>query len=401
MNATDLIRAKHRQAAELMTAHGLDCWLVQFGRETGLRPDPTDYLVGMSVTWPSAFLLRADGRSAAIVATGDQAVCESLGVWDEVHPYVTGASAELIALLDAWAPARIGVTWDRSDTHGDGITHGMMLELEAMLAGTSHAARLESAGPLAAEVRARKLPEEIEGIARAVQITEGVLDRIEHELLRPGVREVEVMRAVQGWIVGAGWGFAWEMEGNPMVDFGAPAGPLGHSPAGDTVLEPGQLVHVDIGIVVDGFASDLQRVWYLPAPGEAGPPAEVVHAFQTVADAIETAVETMAPGVAGHEVDAPARALIAARGYPEPAFAMGHHVGRVAHDAGGVLGPLWERYGELPNFKVAAGNVFAVETGLVVEGRGLIGLEEQVVVDPGGPRYLSRPQRAIKVLPAP
>jgi Xaa-Pro aminopeptidase len=42
--------------------------------------------------------------------------------------------------------------------------------------------------------------------------------------------------------------------------------------------------------------------------------------------------------------------------------------------------------------------VFAVETGVVVEGLGLVGLEEQVLVDENGARYLSHPQRALKML---
>jgi Xaa-Pro aminopeptidase len=397
----ELVRAKHEQAARLMDELDLDVWLIQFARETGLREDPTAYLVGMSVTWPSAFLLRRDGRSAAVIATGDQAVCEALGVWDEIHPYVAGPSAALLALLDDWAPRSLGVTWDRSDHLADGITHGMLLQLQALLEGTPHADRLVSAGPLASALRSRKLPLEIEGIARAVRATEEILERIERELLRPGAVAAEVQREVQRWILDQGWGFAWEMDGNPMVDFGPPAGPLGHAPPGATPLAPGHLAHVDIGLVVDGFASDLQRLWYLPAPGETEAPAEVVHAFETVTGAIEAAVEALAPGVQGHEVDAPARALIASRGYEEPQFAMGHHVGRVAHDAGGVLGPLWERYGDLPRFQVVDGNVFAVETGLLVPGRGIVAVEEEVVVGPTGSRYMSRPQRAIKLLPAP
>jgi hypothetical protein len=46
----DLTRAKLRQAAHLMDKHGLDCWLIQFARETGLRSDPLGYLVGAAVT---------------------------------------------------------------------------------------------------------------------------------------------------------------------------------------------------------------------------------------------------------------------------------------------------------------------------------------------------------------
>ena len=382
-----------------MPSFGIDCWLVQFARETGLRPDPTDYLIGMSVTWPSAFMLRADGRSAALVATGDQAMAERLGVWDEVRGYVAGVGDDLRGLLDAWAPERIGVTWDRSDNFADGITHGMYLELQELLAGTVHADRLVAAGPLAAAVRMRKLPEEIAGIARAVRATEEMHERIGRELLKPGVRAADVVRQVHGWIADAGYDFAWEKDGNPMVDFGAPDGPVGHLPAGDTRLERGQLAHVDMGLVVDGFASDIQRLWYLPRPGETEAPAEVTRAVETVAGAIELAIETLAPGVKGHEVDAAARALLASRGYWDPPFAFGHHVGRVAHDGGGVLGPRWERYGNEPEFEIADGNVFAVETAVVVEGYGIVGLEEDVVVEDGRPRHLSRPQRTVMLLP--
>lgn len=397
----ELIRAKHRQAAQLMPGYGLDCWLVQFARETELRPDPTGYLVGMSVTWPSAFLLRADGRSAAVVATGDQAMAERLGVWDEVHPYVTGVGEPLRRLLDAWGPERIGVTWDRSDNFGDGITHGMYLELRELLAGTVHADRLVAAGPLASAVRMHKLPEEIAGIARAVRATEEMHERIGTELLKLGVRAAEVMQQVHVWIAEAGYDFAWGKAGNPMVDFGAPDGPLGHLPAGDSRLEPGQLAHIDLGLVVDGFAADIQRLWYLPRPGETEAPLEVTRAVETVAGAIELATETMAPGVKGHEVDAAGRGLLTSRGYWDPPFAFGHHLGRFAHDGGGVLGPRWERYGDLPDVILADGNVFAVETSVVVDGYGIVGLEEDVVIEDGRARYLSSPQRSVRLLAPP
>jgi Xaa-Pro aminopeptidase len=393
-----LVRAKHRQAAELMAEQGLDCWMVQFGRETGVRPDPTDYLVGIAVTWPSAFLLDREGRGVAVVATGDQAIAEATRIWDEVRPYVQSPRQELVRTLDEWAPRRIGVTWDAGDNMADGITHGMLLYLQSLLEGTAHHDRLVGAGELAAAVRRRKLPEEIEGIRRAVEVTEAVLERIERELLKPGAVERDVMAAVQGWVREAGHAFAWDVSGDPLVNFGAPEGPVGHTPPGAARLEPGLLAHVDIGLVVDGFASDLQRMWYLPRPGETAPPEAALRAFDAVTAAIDTAVETLAPGVRGHEVDAAARALLTGRGYWDPPFAFGHHVGQVAHDGGGVLGPRWERYGALPDVAVEAANVFAVETGVVVEGLGLVGLEEQVLVDENGARYLSHPQRALKML---
>jgi Xaa-Pro aminopeptidase len=86
-------------------------------------------------------------------------------------------------------------------------------------------------------------------------------------------------------------------------------------------------------------------------------------------------------------------------GFPEPGFAFGHHVGRVAHDGAGVLGPRWERYGKSPEVLVEEGNVFAVEMDLEVPGYGLMGLEEEAIVDDDGARFLSQPQRELFVLP--
>jgi Xaa-Pro aminopeptidase len=98
-------------------------------------------------------------------------------------------------------------------------------------------------------------------------------------------------------------------------------------------------------------------------------------------------------------VDAASRAAVEKHGFPEPLFAFGHNLGRVAHDGGGVLGPRWERYGKAPEVLVESSNVFAVEMDLEAPGYGLIGLEEEAVVDDDGAHYLSNPQRELWLLP--
>jgi len=138
----ELTRAKLHQAAGLLEKHGLDCWIIQFARETGLRSDPLEYLVGAAVTWPSAFLLNRDGRTAAIVGTGDLGQVEATGLWDEVRGYVASPRDDLVGLLDSWDPERIGVTWSESDDTADSITFGMYRMLESLLADTPYKDRL-------------------------------------------------------------------------------------------------------------------------------------------------------------------------------------------------------------------------------------------------------------------
>ena len=75
--------------------------------------------------------------------------------------------------------------------------------------------------------------------------------------------------------------------------------------------------------------------------------------------------------------------------------ALGHQLGRSAHDGGTTLAPRWDRYGSAPFGIVEAGNVFTLEYGTAVPGRGYIGLEEDVLVTDDGIEWLSTPQREL------
>jgi Xaa-Pro dipeptidase len=84
--------------------------------------------------------------------------------------------------------------------------------------------------------------------------------------------------------------------------------------------------------------------------------------------------------------------MITKRGYPEYQHALGHQVGRSAHDGSTILGPRWERYQQTPYGVAEEGNVFTLELGVHLPGRGYIGLEEDVIVTATGCEYLSTPQ---------
>lgn len=394
----NLAKTKLNQAAELMQEHGIDCWIVSFARETGNRPDPVSYLVGTTVTWPSAFIVNKDGRSVAIVGSGDVGQVEGVGIWTDVRGYVASPRQDLIKLLDEWRPQKIGVTWSSDDNTSDGITYGMYRLLESFLEGTDHAGHLVSAGDLAGEVRRRKLPDEIEAIHSAIAATEELFPRIAGNL-HVGLTEKELQMRVQSWIHEFGFGFSWEERMNPIINFGPLSAPLGHSLPGDTRLEPGHLIHVDIGLRRDGFSSDLQRTWYWLREGETEAPAEVRHAFEATRAALDAGMAELRPGRAGWQVDAASRKTVIEHGFPEPLFAFGHHVGRDAHDGAGTLGPRWERYGKTPEIPIEAGNVFAVEMDLEVPGYGVVGLEEEALVEADASRFLSRPQRELWLLP--
>ncbi len=123
------------------------------------------------------------------------------------------------------------------------------------------------------------------------------------------------------------------------------------------------------------------------------PPADVTRAWDALWAALDAGAATLRPGAIGWEVDAAARKTLVTAGFPEPMYALGHQLGRTAHDGGTLLGPQWDRYGNAPLGVVEEGNVFTLEYGTAVPGRGYIGLEEDVVVTSNGIEWLSTPQR--------
>jgi Xaa-Pro aminopeptidase len=265
--------------------------------------------------------------------------------------------------------------------------------LHEHLVDSPYASRLVSAEPLINALRGRKTKTEIERVRNAVRLTEEIYEKA-FASMQPGMSEKELAAKIHTWLAEAGADFAWPKEANPAVNSG-PNSPVGHNGPTEIKLERGHIVHFDFGVKTDEYCSDIQRVAYLLHEKETKIPAEVQRGFNTIRQAIEAARAAMKPGVAGKKIDQIAREIITNAGYPGFPYALGHQLGRVAHDGGALLGPLWEKYGNAPNLKLEPGQIFTIEPGLAVPGYGYIGLEEDVVITQNGAEYLSEPQREL------
>jgi Xaa-Pro aminopeptidase len=145
----------------------------------------------------------------------------------------------------------------------------------------------------------------------------------------------------------------------------------------------------------DNYCSDLQRTWYFLRPGEKEAPDAVKRGFQIIYDSISAAAKALKPGKKGYEIDNIARAYITDHGYKEYPHALGHQIGREAHDGGGLLGPKWDRYGNLPNQPVEKNQLYTLEPRLTIEEYGIATIEEIVVVTENGCEFLSPRQKNI------
>jgi Xaa-Pro aminopeptidase len=395
-----IVIEKVDQAIGILDEVGVDAWLT-FVRETTDAPDPVlPLILGQNLTWQSALILTRRGDRLAIVGKFEDDAVRSTGAWSEVVPYVEGIRAPLTETLRRLDPQSIAVNFSVDDVKADGLTHGMFLLLQDYLSGSPYGGRLVVADDVIRALRGRKTPGEVERIRAAVTTAERMLDAIGRDA-RPGMTEVEVAERLHRDADDRGVDPAWDRRQCPIVTTG-PDSMGGHGyPSADLAIEPGKVFHLDFGVRQDGYCSDLQRSWYVPAAGETAPPPDVQRAFDAVAGAIRAAAAVLRPGVSGVTVDAAARGFFTDAGYEPYQHATGHQVGRSAHDGGTVLGPAWERYGRTPHFTVEAGNVFTLELGVDnAGGGGYLGLEEMVLVTDDGCAFLSRPQTGLPLLGA-
>ncbi len=385
---------KTDQIADILRQSDIDCWLV-WVRETSQMMDPVLPLIyGGDLVWPSALLYTRSGEKLAIVGNFDAAGVPE-GLFDRIVPYTEGISEPLVTELTRIDPASIAVNESVDDVAADGLTAGMKKLLLRSLEGTPYAARLVSAAPIIGRLRGRKTPEELSRIERAVRITEQIFAEL-HESLAIGQSERSIHRFVHERMKAYNVGDAWQADHNPAVDAG-PDKAFGHLGPTDAVTRQGQLLHLDFGVRFEDYCSDLQRMFFFGPPERI--PEQVTNAFDTVRSAIAAAAEAVRPGICGHQVDTVARRVVSEHGYQPFQHALGHQVGRVAHDGGTLLGPLWERYGDAPNGTLEEGNVFTLELYVTTEDYGQVSLEEDIVVTGDGCRFLSRPQQELLCVP--
>ena len=391
-----LIREKLEQAADILNELDIDVWLT-FVRETSLSPDPAlELIFDGDVTWQSAFLIGRDGRRTAILGHYDAENVRTLGTYTEVVPYHEGIRQPLLAALADYAPRSIAVNYSEDDVAADGLSYGMYRLLQNYLAGTPWEGRPVSAEAIIRALRGRKTPTEIELVRQAVVTTERIFDEIE-AYVHPGMTQKQIAEFVHGLIDEQGLGYAWPKAFNPIVTCG-PESATGHAAPGDVVLRPGHTLHIDLGVKQDGYCSDLQRMWYVLDEGETTAPPNVQRAFDVVLGAIKIGESALRSGTPGWQVDEVAREFIVDNGYPEYMHALGHLLGRSAHDGATVLGPRWERYKGICDLKIEAGNVFTLELHVVVPERGMMSLEEDVLVTEQGVEYLSHPQTSLRYI---
>lgn len=388
-----LIKEKIEQAVGILNENDVDCWIT-FVRESGIVHDPMlDFLISADVTWHSAFIITKSGETYAIVGQMDTQTIEDLGVYRHVLGYVEGIKDHLTNVIREIDPASIALNYSKGSEISDGMTHGMYLTLFEFLDEVGYVDKIISAEKITSSLKARKTDYELERMTRAIEHTLDIIE-MASSFIAPGKTEKEIAEFMIREVENRGLDFAWEKSHCPAV-FTGPETAEAHYKPTDRKVEPGHVLNMDFGVKFQDYCSDIQRTFYILEKGEDQAPQDVQKGFDTIVMAIELARQAIKPGIQGVEIDKIAREHIVSQGYEEFPHGLGHQVGRFAHDGTALLGPAWEKYAQKPFQPLEEGMVFTIEPRLKVLGRGVVTIEEMVVITNDRAEFLAEPQKEL------
>lgn len=257
----------------------------------------------------------------------------------------------------------------------------MTVDAAARLSDTLEQIEWIPAARLLAPERAVKGDLEVDAITRALRITEYVFEEI-LGLIQPGYTEREIAAEVIYRQLKRG---AERMSFDPIVASGANSA-LPHARPTGRVIARGDLVLLDFGCVVDGYASDMTRMVSI---GKPEPDVQAV--YDIVRGALDQASDAARAGITAIELDRTARSAIERAGYGKAfSHSLGHGVGLDIHEWPGVS---FRNPEPLPD-----GAVITLEPGIYLEGRFGIRIEDMVRLRPGHHELITRLPRDLFIV---
>ena len=328
----------------LMRRDGIECWVVT-GREYAEDPVLATML---PASWLSArrrttLVWFDDGATHQRMAVARYAVADLFpAAWDpESEPDQWRCLADLIAERD---PSQIAISTSGTFALADGLT---ATEHEALRSALGeHQDRLVSGEALAIGWLETRLQAERGTFEEACAVAHGILRRgLSAEAIAPGRTTTDdLVWWYRQTVHEAGLGSWFQPSVSVQRRSGEARTSFASRPDSETI-EPGDLVHVDFGIVWKGLCTDQQEHLYVLRPGESAPP-EGLQAGMSAGNRMQDIL--MAEFVTGHTGnEILAASLSAAKSEGIDSLVYTHALGVHGHAAGPTIG-LWDQQGGVP-----------------------------------------------------
>jgi hypothetical protein len=288
-------------------------------------------------------------------------------------------------------PQRIGIDISETFAFGDGLTSTEHAQLAAAL-GEQLMARTSSAERLVVGWLERRIAAEIEHYPAMVALGHAIIaEAFSSRVIAPGATTTD---DVVWWMRQTMHDLGLRAWFQPTIEIQAPGQRYDQKENLREVIQPGDLLHCDMGFYYLGLATDQQQHAYILKPGEQDAPAGLKAALAAANRLQEIHLDALRVGRTGNEV---LRAALDQAGEEDiNATIYSHPLGYHGHAAGPTIG-LWDQQGGVPgrgDYPVFDETAYSIELNArsaVPEWDGQevrIALEEDALLWGGQPGWL-------------
>ncbi len=316
----------------LMRREGIDLWLV-ITRE--YNDDPVFRSMAPLETYASrrrtilAFHDRGGDAGVEAISVGR---FDYSGLFQLYRTHNDSQYVGLRRLVEERRPRRIGINVSDSWNHADGLSHNEHRRLVEALG--PWAERLTSAEMLAVGWLETKLPSETDQYRYAVRLAHQVIaEAFSNRVIVPGVTTTEDVAWLMRQRVAE---MGLDLWFHPSVSIQRRGGLPAETPPGGHVIQRGDMLHTDFGLVMLGYSTDTQHNAYVLLPGETDAPEGLKAGLRKGNRLQDITMEHAKAGATGNQALAAALAQARAEGIAASIYC--HGVGYHGHGAGTPIG---------------------------------------------------------------
>ena len=314
---------------QLMSRTGIDMWII-VSRE--YNDDPVFRSMAPLTTYSSrrrtilVFFNPGGGQPIERLSIGR---FDYDGLYKVIPTHNDAQYEGLRKVVEERKPRTIGINESDSWNHADGLTANEKRRLMDAL-GPTYAPRTKSAELLAVSWLEIKLPEELDAYRHVMKVAHLVIrEAFSNKVITPGKTTTEdVVWWMRQRVVEMGLG-KWF---HPSVTIHRQGG----AKPGDNMIQPGDMLHTDFGLVYLGFSTDTQHNAYVLKPGETDAPPGLKEGLKAANTLQDLTMKFARVGETGNQALRDARAAAMKEGIVPSIYC--HPVGYHGHGAGPPIG---------------------------------------------------------------
>lgn len=221
---------------------------------------------------------------------------------------------------------------------------------------------------------------ELDKLRKAAELADYAIE-VGCKEITEGKTEIEILSAIESAIQEKGCKMSFET----MVLSG-PKTASPHGTPGTRKIEKGDMILFDLGVIYDGYCSDITRTVAYGEPSKAQ--KEI---YNAVLAANMNAIAAVKPGIRAMDLDKIARDTITEAGYGEYfTHRLGHGLGISVHEFPSITGT--------NDLTMQEGMVFTIEPGIYKSDVTGVRIEDDVVVTKDGVEVLTKFPKTLTVL---